>query len=73
MDAPNVYIGSQFDKRILMSILEGEALSNHVCEIIHSLYDLKQSGRLWHQKISQFITSIGFKPTSADPSVFINN
>ena len=73
MDATNAYVGSQIDKRIIMSVPQGvEALPDHVCEILQSLYGLKQSGRLWHQKISQFITSMGFKATSADPSVFID-
>ena len=50
-----------------------EHLPGQVCDIQQSLYGLEKSGRLRHQKVSKFITSIGFKPTYADPSVFVNN
>ncbi|KAL1952680.1 hypothetical protein VTO42DRAFT_4454 [Malbranchea cinnamomea] len=74
MDATNAYVGSEIDRPILMTPPEGiEHPAGQVCELRRSLYGLKQSGRLWHQKISKYIISLGFKPTSTDPSVFINS
>ncbi|KAL1955953.1 hypothetical protein VTO42DRAFT_7938 [Malbranchea cinnamomea] len=73
MHATNAYVGSDIDRPISMKPPEGvEHLAGQVCELRRSLYGLKQSGRLWHQKISRYIVSLGFKPASADPSVFIN-
>ncbi|PSR85588.1 hypothetical protein PHLCEN_2v5405, partial [Hermanssonia centrifuga] len=69
----NAYVGSKIDKKILMHPPEGvEHQPGQVCEILRSLYGLKQSGRLWNLKITAYIKKIGFKPTTADPSVFIN-
>ena len=62
-----------------MEILEGlqdfdpEAMEGMVLELRKSLYGLHQSANLWHQKITNFLMKIGFRPTMADPSVFINN
>ena len=57
-----------------MKPLQGvEHKEGEVCEILQSLYGLKQSSHLWNLKIAGFIESIGFKAMSADPSVFTNN
>ena len=73
LDAMNTYVGSQIDKWILMIPPEGvEHLPGQVCKILQSLYSLKQSGRLWNLKIASHIEKIGFKPTTVDSSVFIN-
>jgi hypothetical protein len=44
-----------------------------VCEILQSLYGLRQSGYLWNQKVKKFVESISFQQSTADPGVFINN
>ena len=46
---------------------------NDVCEILQSLYGLRQSAYLWNQKVKKFVTSIGFRQSTADPGVFIND
>ncbi|EEA19268.1 hypothetical protein PMAA_015260 [Talaromyces marneffei ATCC 18224] len=33
---------------------------------------LRQSANLWCHKVKKFVTSIGFKPSTADPGAFIN-
>src|SRR5438045_7885666 len=43
-----------------------------VCRLLKSLYGLKQSARVWNQRIRQFLRSIGFEQTYADPCVFVN-
>ncbi|KAE8555293.1 hypothetical protein EYB25_003841 [Talaromyces marneffei] len=42
------------------------------CELLQSLYGLRQSANLWCHKVKKFVTSIGFKPSTADPGTFIN-
>lgn len=78
LDASNAFVGSDLDKPNCMEIPEGlqdfdpEAGQGMVLELMKSLYGLRQSANLWHRKISQFMKKIGFKPITADPSVFIN-
>lgn len=80
LDASNAFVGSDLDKPNCMEIPEGlqdfdpEANTREgmVLELRKSLYGLRQSANLWHRKISCFLMDIGFRPTTADPSVFIN-
>ena len=77
LDATNAYVGSKIDKQIYMEIPQGVDRQAHepgdVCELLRSLYGLKQSAYLWNQKVKAFVTSTGFKQSSADPGVFIND
>lgn len=78
LDAHNAFVGSDLDKPNCMEIPEGlqdfdaDAKSGMVLELKKSLYGLRQSANLWHRKISSFLKKLGFKPITADPSVFIN-
>lgn len=42
-----------------------------VARILQSIYGLRQSVRLWNQKIVTFFTSLGFKALNTDPSILI--
>lgn len=44
---------------------------SHVCKLEKSLYGLKQAPRALHDKFTNFLPSIGFKFSYADPSLFI--
>ena len=35
------------------------------------LYGLKQSGRLWYQKLGEVLESMGFKRLVSDPSIYV--
>ena len=80
LDAVNAFASSDLDKPNYMEIPEGlqdfdpEANVNKgmILELRKSLYGLRQSANLWHQKITGFLMKIGFKLTTVDPSVFIN-
>lgn len=41
-----------------------------VCEIIRSLYGLKQSPRQWNAKLHEFLLSVGLTQSSYDPSIY---
>lgn len=43
-----------------------------VCKLLRSIYGLKQSGRLWNQKVTAFLRSLGFEALNADPSILIH-
>src|SRR5438477_9187405 len=74
MDAQNAYLNSKLDKVIYMDVPESvEHLPGQVCELLRSLYGLKQSANLWNKKIIKTLKSLEFKPTLADASVFIHS
>lgn len=77
MDAPNAYLQSSLDDEIYMKPPQGlmlpPHLTNHVLRVLKGLYGLKQSGRGWNKKITNYLTSIGFKALSGDNCVFINH
>ena len=73
MNAQNAYLNSRLDKMIYMNIPESvEHLSGQVCELLKSIYGLKQSANLWNKKITKTLKSLGFEQTLADVSVFIH-
>ena len=39
--------------------------------LLRRIYGLKQSGRLWNQKVIKFFKDIGFISLNADPSILI--
>ena len=42
-----------------------------VCKLIRSLYGLKQAPRCWNKRFGNFLIKLGFKPSVADPCLFI--
>lgn len=44
---------------------------NHVRKLIRSIYGLKQAPRTWYNAIHEYILTVGFVITTADPSLFI--
>ncbi len=41
--------------------------------IVRAMYGLKSSGAAWHTQLSSTLHSMGFKPTFADPDVWIRH
>jgi transposase InsO family protein len=72
MDAQNAYLNSDLDKELYMDAPEGVAAEGKVCLLLKSIYGLKQSANLWNKKIASMLRSIGFEPTTAEPSIFID-
>ncbi len=63
---------------IFMKVLSGmrdlrSVRAGLVCRLLRSIYGLKQSGRLWNQKVIGFLQTLEFKPLNADPSILISN
>ena len=44
---------------------------NLVCKLRKSLYGLKQAPRCWNEKLREYLKSLGFYESAADPCVFI--
>ena len=80
LDATNAFVGSELDKETFMELPPGLTEqtidympTGQVCKLLRSLYGLRQSANLWNKMVSDFVTQIGFKPSTADPGVFFNS
>jgi hypothetical protein len=79
LDATNAFVGSKLDKQIYMEVSKGLPQSlqptspDQICELLQSLYGLRQSANLWNHKVKDFVISIRFRPSTTDSSIFIND
>ncbi|GKC45257.1 retrovirus-related pol polyprotein from transposon TNT 1-94, partial [Tanacetum coccineum] len=80
MDVVTAYLYGSIDSDIYMKILEGfkipESLSSKPKEMYsiklqRSLYGLKQSGRMWYNRLSNYLIGKGYKSNLICPCVFI--
>ncbi|GJW54550.1 putative RNA-directed DNA polymerase [Tanacetum coccineum] len=80
MDVVTAYLYGSIDNDIYMKILKGfkipESLSSKPKEMYsiklqRSLYGLKQSRRMWYNRLSDYLISKGYKSTLICPCVFI--
>ena len=79
MDVVTAYLYGSLDFEIYMKVSEGisipdnKANRNMYCvKLQKSLYGLKQSSRMWYNRLSEFIKSIGYANNDDCPCVFIN-
>lgn len=75
VDVISAYINSDIKEEVYIEQPEGFAEGNKkkkVCRLKKCLYGLKQSGMEWYNKIRSILTNMDFKPTYADPCLFIN-
>ena len=45
---------------------------DYVCQLLMALYGLKQSPRLWQEKLRKVLVRLGFEPLKSDNCVYIN-
>src|SRR5579871_5854511 len=72
MDVSSAFLLVDLEEEIYMDQPEGYEKGNLVCRLQKSLYGLKQSPRVWNQKIHQFFINNGFTQTNTDYSIYIN-
>lgn len=71
MDAISAYLQGELAEEIYMMQPEGFANgSDDVCKLNRAIYGLKQSGRVWNEKLTKMLKSFGLKKSSSDPCVF---
>lgn len=73
LDVKTVFLHGDLYEEIYMEQPEGFVVKGKeklVCKLKKSLYGLKQAPRQWYKKFDSFITSNGYKRTSADPCVY---
>ena len=80
MDVVTAYLYGSLDSDIYMKIPEGlkmpEAYKSKPREMFsiklkRSLYGLKQSGRMWYNRLSEYLSKEGYKSNQISPCVFI--
>ena len=72
-DVTTAFLNADLDENIYMEMPEGleTGREDSVMKLNKSLYGLKQSPRLWHEKIRKWLTEFGLKPSPVDPCLFI--
>lgn len=72
MDVVTAYLQGYVDAEIYMELPEGFEKNNKVCKLHRSIYGLKQSGKMWNDKINAALKSFGLIRSKADPCIYIN-
>ena len=71
-DIGNAYLEATTDEKVyIVAGPEFEELQGHILVIQKALYGLKSSGLRWSQKLHDIMIDIGFKPSKADPCVWL--
>lgn len=76
VDIVGMYLESLLDNEFPIYMSPPPGLRNRIrsgmyMRLLQGTYGLKQSGRLWNQKVIKFFKDIGFLSLNADPSIFI--
>jgi hypothetical protein len=74
IDVGNAFLESKLDVNLSMNMPKEFfnliGIEEEPIEIVGALYGLKQSGRLWYQKLVTILVDYGFKQCIYDPCVF---
>jgi hypothetical protein len=76
IDVDNAYLNGQMDTQMFMKQPQGFIDPQHpskVCELLKSLYGLKQAGNIWNATIHNYLIELGFKRSPSDLCVYTKN
>jgi len=74
MDVKNAFLHGELQEKVYLDQPPGyEDMShpNYVCRLRKALYGLKQASRAWHDKIAEYLVTIGFRMSDADHSLYV--
>ena len=74
MDVVTAFLNGKLEEDIYMTQPEGYVKPGEekkVCKLKRSLYGLKQSPRCWNMAFKEHMKSNNFKPSTADPCIFV--
>jgi hypothetical protein len=78
MDVVTAYLYGSLDSDIYMKVPDGVPIPNpnakrntYCVKLNKSLYGLKQSGRMWYNRLSEFLLKKGYSNNDDCPCVFI--
>lgn len=73
MDVKTAFLNGQLREELYMQqppSLEGSD-PNMVCKLQKAIYGLKQAPRAWYEKLSDFLSSLGFKSLQSNHGIFV--
>ncbi|GLB43908.1 putative encoded by [Lyophyllum shimeji] len=71
VDISYAFLNGDVDCTVYISQPEGFKQGKLVCKLNKSIYGLKQSPRLWSEKLAEVMQLLGFKKTYSDPLLYI--
>lgn len=74
LDVKNAFLHGHLQETVYMHQPPGfrdSRFPDHVCHLRRSLYGLKQAPRAWYHRFATYASSIGFRHSRSDPSLFI--
>ena len=72
MDVKGAYLNGILQEQVYMKQPEGyDDGSGRVCQLVKTLYGLKQSGREWNKKLDYELKEKGFTNLKSDPCIYI--
>ena len=72
MDVKGAYLNGILKEKVYMHQPEGyEDNTDQICELIKTLYGLKQSGHKWNKELDEKMKMFGFKRICSNPCVYI--
>ena len=73
-DVTGAYLNADIDREIFLMQPPGYSVGPNYClKLKKGLYGLKQSGRLWYQKIKSILLELGFKKVQIENNIFYNS
>ena len=73
-DIGNAYLESYTKEKVaFIAGPEFGELQGHLFIIVKALYGLKSSGARWHDRLFDALTLMGFKPSRADPDIWMRD
>ncbi|KAG9444931.1 hypothetical protein H6P81_016271 [Aristolochia fimbriata] len=76
LDVNNVFLNGNLDEKVYMVQAPGFQDKTHpdaVCQLHKSLYRLKQSPRVWYQRLTSYLIDLGFALSKADFSLLVSS
>jgi len=78
MDVVTAYLYGSLDSDLYMKVPDGISIPNqgtnrnmYCVKLKRSLYGLKQSGRMWYNRLSEYLVQKGYSNSDDCPCVFI--
>lgn len=75
LDVKTAFLNADLQEEIYVEQPQGFTVSGRehfVYRLYKALYGLKQASRMWQKTLEEFLTSLGFSISSADPSMFVH-